>query len=208
MQRTKIAVRAVQSLSKISIFNGVTEQTLYLIVHEISEERTFPAGTTLCIISRRSAFAETKKAVPSSVAEDDSEADAGKKLLSTCENSLGAVKVFGSQLVSESDGFYAILEGKCTIKNTRDGYTVGTLQTGEFFGESEFLFVMGYNYFGDIVTTTPCKFHFIPREKLRRIPEYDQKRMKENCNLNKANLTKLVFTCAEKYGGNPYEIRY
>ncbi len=108
----------------------------------------------------------------------------------------------------ETDGIYFILEGKCTIRNPRDEYNVATLQTGDFFGESESLETMGYNYFGDVWTLTPATFRIIPRRKVAKIPEYDRARMKLNCTTHHAHLSKLVAHCADRYGGNRYKIKY
>lgn len=91
-------------------------------------------------------------------------------------------------------------DGKCVIRNPRDGYKVSTLISGDVFGEDEALRVTGYNHFGDIYTSEESMFWFISRENMERIPEYDLQKMRRNCKRNDSRLQQLAARCEERYG--------
>ena len=65
--------------------------------------------------------------------------------------------------VSDSDGIYIVDTGRAQIINPYDQHCFGTVQRGDFFGESTFLkcpvsnnFIninkQSFNYFGDIIS--------------------------------------------------------
>jgi len=45
-------------------------------------------------------------------------------------------------------GFYLIRKGRLILKNTDDGYVAKELVPGDYFGESDLLRCVGYEFFG------------------------------------------------------------
>ncbi len=45
-------------------------------------------------------------------------------------------------------GFYLIRKGRLILKNTDDGYEAKELVPGDYFGESDLLRCVGYEFFG------------------------------------------------------------
>jgi len=207
MQKDKESSDLVEKLQKSSVFNNVSEQTMFLIVRELSIIKAIPpTNVKLCEISKKSLYKNSIKSKP--VKNTNYHSEFCQDLLKTCDITLEKLNKIGEQFNLESDGLYIILEGKCVIRNQRDLNIISQIQFPDFFGESEIFGTVGYNFFGEIISagSTELKCLFIDKEKFKKIPEFEQKKMKENCSRINTNLTKLVFQCCERYGGNPYEI--
>ena len=68
--------------------------------------------------------------------------------------------------------------------------------------------MIGWDYFGNIITIDECELLYISKSNLALIPEYDQKRMRENAIKSKGKLSKYIFKCSEIYEINPYAIKW
>jgi len=207
----------INVLMKCHLFKSITEQTLYQIVYDLAKPKTIGGGQLVHRMLKRSIFGEGEKKL-SEYTRSYTKKTIEHNLISNndCNKDLADVyftsKVFhqriGDAYINESEGLYIVISGKCEIKHPKDSYVVGIIQANDFFGESDFFKEMGYNYFGNIYTVKECKFLYLSHENLERIVEYDKKVLRVNAKKNMPRLTKMIFQCAELYGGNPYEIKY
>ncbi len=74
---------------------------------------------------------------------------------------------------SVDEGFYLMLEGICKVTNHEDGYCSKRLKRSEFFGESDILKIIGFDFFGDVVAETDVKCYFISRDHFNKIPLFE-----------------------------------
>ena len=97
-----------------------------------------------------------------------------------------------------SDGIYIIDSGKCRVVNPSDGREFKMLLKSDFFGESEFLKVVDYAQFGDIVAVSDVTCIFIPRECLHRIQFHELNKLRDHC-LKRAEIERLSSKVASIY---------
>ena len=65
------------------------------------------------------------------------------------------------------------------IRNQDDGFVSKRLKQGDYFGESDILKVVGYNFFGEIVADSDdLECWFIPLKDMPRIPLFEQLQLK------------------------------
>jgi len=215
MQKNPLAAKLVDRMLECLLFKNISEQTLYLIAHELGKEKIVSKNTMVYSMLKGSAFAKKKtfsidikaslnKHNLSLVKKDN----VNKDLIDICEVSKKVSRKIHERLLIESKGLYIILSGNCEIKNPRNDYIVSTIQTGDFFGGSDFFNEIGYDYFGNITTFQDSSFLYISKNNLKKIPLYDQQQMRVNARKNKVRLRKIIFQCTEIYGGNPYTIKY
>jgi len=77
-------------------------------------------------------------------------------------------------------GFWIIKKGKCIVQNKHN--TVTTLMSGYIFGESQLFKTKGYDCFGDIIADSKeTKLWFITYKDIKKLPQYDYVKLKENC---------------------------
>ena len=96
-------------------------------------------------------------------------------------------------------GFYLILQGRCKVLNRDDGYCGKILQGGDFFGESDILKCIGYEYFGDvIVETKECECLFVTQEDFMKLPIFERMSIKEYSRKREA-LRLLAYEYSERY---------
>ena len=58
-------------------------------------------------------------------------------------------------MTQEKSGFHLITKGKCKIVNHDDKYHCKSLTNGDYFGETEILKCIGYEFFGDVYVESP-----------------------------------------------------
>jgi hypothetical protein len=63
--------------------------------------------------------------------------------------------------INFEDGFYLVLEGHCIVRNHDDKYVSKRLSRSDFFGESDMLKTVGFDFFGDIIAESQVKCYFI-----------------------------------------------
>lgn len=216
-----------ETLKFSHIFRDLSEQTIFLIAHELVEEYKYSPGITVMPQSLRSIIIPNSKDrfkfdISNLAPPELPSRQKYKKRLSLIRRptSLDFSLNRGASIIRKSpkgddhqekkehEGIYIIKDGKCQIRNLQDKHALTTLITGDFFGESEFLEVIGFTYFGDIITVSDVDFWFIPASKMQRIPEYDQIKMKSNCVRENERIARLIHQCSIRYGINSYDMKY
>lgn len=81
--------------------------------------------------------------------------------------------------IEVQEGFYLILDGSCIVRNHDDKYVCKKLKRSDFFGESDILKIIGFDFFGDIITETPIVCYFISKDNFNKIPLYEQNMIKK-----------------------------
>ena len=212
MQKTTSAKSIVEELEKSFLFKGITEQSLYLIAHELAKIIKIKKETIVYNMLKRSAFNDRKKRFKQELREaikrnkkkmqtiDDEKFEENNDLKNVYKLSKECTQRINNDLLDTSEGLYVIMKGKCEVRNPCDNTTIGTIQKRDFFGESDFFQAMGYNYFGNIITAEDCEFIYIEHKNLNLISIYDRDLMIQNSTKNKQKMSKMVFQCAEIYG--------
>ncbi|TNV73380.1 hypothetical protein FGO68_gene4626 [Halteria grandinella] len=100
----------------------------------------------------------------------------------------------------ECDGVYIIDTGRCSVVNPYDNYHFASLSRGDYFGESHFLKIPSYNYFGDIITdatVSEVTCFFISEKDFQRIPLHEMLKLRDHAI---KRLTTLQYSANRKYG--------
>lgn len=97
------------------------------------------------------------------------------------------------------NGLYFITRGYCVVRNHDDGYCSKTLKQGDFFGESDLLKCIGYQFFGEIAADSDdVECWYIPSDQFWKIPLFEQVHMKE-LSLKRRDILMLSFEYARRY---------
>ena len=80
--------------------------------------------------------------------------------------------------IEVDEGFYLILEGSCIVRNHDDGFWSKKLKRSDFFGESEILKIIGFDFFGDIIADTDLNCQFISKDNFNKIPLFEKQMIK------------------------------
>ena len=76
--------------------------------------------------------------------------------------------------MTEKSGFYLITKGKCKVLNHDDKYYCKSLQGGDYFGESDILKSIGFEFFGDIyVESDDFECLFIAKDDFMKLPLFE-----------------------------------
>ena len=74
---------------------------------------------------------------------------------------------------------YLILSGTAKIVNGTDNFEAKHLKFGDYFGESEMLRVIGFDFFGDIYADSDdVECFFISRENFKKIAIFEMMKIK------------------------------
>eukprot|EP00826_Nyctotherus_ovalis_P022974 TRINITY_DN17704_c0_g1_i2.p1 TRINITY_DN17704_c0_g1~~TRINITY_DN17704_c0_g1_i2.p1 ORF type:complete len:247 (+),score=46.14 TRINITY_DN17704_c0_g1_i2:936-1676(+) len=213
MQKRLVGKEKIEELGKCGVFESISEQSLYLIVHELVKEKKISKGTLLYAMASQSAFKDkfninSKNLVRpkrSSLSMSKKDYDLVKELVDVFDSSKGLSHRIESSFPTESKGFYIIVKGKCEVRNPK-GYVATAIKARDYFGESDYLGMMDYTFFGNVVAVEDCTLLYLSRESLAQIPEYDQIQMRENARRNKQRVVRLIFQCAHYHNLNPYDL--
>lgn len=197
LQKSPLVAKSVNILKKCPLFADVTEQSIYFIAHNLAKEKVARDEVKVYSMMKQSPF--YKSSLNPSL---------NREGIPTLENTYIKCnklhQIVYNALLNQPEELYVIVNGKCSIRHPQDNYAVGQVGVGEFFGESELLGEMGYDYFGDIIADRGATFLCI--KGLKRVVAYDLKQVKENAKKHKRKLIKMIFACTKLYGGNPYKI--
>lgn len=94
---------------------------------------------------------------------------------------------------------YFIISGKAQIINTQDDYEAKTLKKGDYFGESEIIRVIGFDFFGDVVAeseTVECLF--ISKQNFQKIALFEQMNIKQHA-LKREVIHMLAYEYSRRY---------
>jgi len=183
------------SIKDYYILDDVSEQTLCLIFNELAKELFIPANKLVYTMTKHSVFNKSSNTEITYNKEDDIE--------KVYKNGKAIHKAISNKLIEESKGFYIIVSGKCEVRSM--GEVIGVIEEKDWFGESEFLGTVGYNYLGDISTLEDCCFLYIKRKSLERIPFYDRNQMQFNVQRNKDKFKRMLSQGARIHRINPYK---
>ena len=126
----------VQQLYLSYAMKDLTEQTLYLMAHELLEIKEYSKGKILCNMSKYSIYDD--KIINHEIIDDDNLAE--------------SFIIHSKNEVNDNfEGIYIIKEGRCGVIHSKDNYEATSLIQGDIFGESEYFSIRGYDFFGDIV---------------------------------------------------------
>lgn len=74
---------------------------------------------------------------------------------------------------------FLILSGTAKIVNSKDHYEAKQLKFGDYFGESEMIRVIGFDFFGDIYADSDeVECFFISRENFSKIALFEIEKIK------------------------------
>jgi len=205
----------IDELRKCLIFEKVSEQSLYLISHELMREKKVVKGTLLCGMDAQSIFRDKLNTNPktwfqskrNSLSIENKDYELVKELVDIFDSSRGLTQRIKDNFLIESEDFYILTKGACEIRNPKN-YTPTVIKPHDYFGANNYLGIMGYSTFGNIIAVEDCVLIYLPKESLMKIPEYDQIQMRESAKKNKQRIRKLIFQCAKHHGLNPYDIKW
>lgn len=102
-------------------------------------------------------------------------------------------------------GFYMIVKGRCEVIHKSDQMRACYIQGGDFFGESEILKVVGFDFFGDIYAESDfVDCIFISLNDFHKIPLYEQTTVKEVAE-KRQSIQFLGYQYSQKYRIDPQE---
>ena len=82
-------------------------------------------------------------------------------------------------LNAAQEGMYLIVSGIAKIVNSKDNHAPKLLKKGDYFGESEIIRVIGFDFFGDIIAESDkVETLFISKSNFQKIALFEQMNIK------------------------------
>lgn len=82
-------------------------------------------------------------------------------------------------LNAAQEGMYLIVSGIAKIVNSKDNHAPKLLKKGDYFGESEIIRVIGFDFFGDIIAESDkVETLFISKANFQKIALFEQMNIK------------------------------